>query len=155
MQLNLETDYAIRCMLYLAATGKCANAQEIGDAAAISKNHAQKILRSLHLAGFVTVTHGSAGGFAIAKPACQVSLLDILCAMEKTTKINRCMEEDAFCSRNGTSPEVNCPVHRFYEHAQKTIDDMFGSTTLADLLEENYDPATCLHCLSECSKHSK
>lgn len=64
MQLNLETDYAVRCMLYLAQQDIPTSAHHVSEACGISKIHAQKILRLLHQAELLDVCYGSQGGYS-------------------------------------------------------------------------------------------
>ena len=53
--------------------------------------------------------------------------------MEGTTRINRCLEPDGFCSRNGVA---TCPVHKFYTHIQSYLDTAFQDKTIASLMED-------------------
>ena len=156
MQLNLETDYAVRCMLILAKENRKMNAQEIAEFAVLTKNHAQKILRMLNQAGLVSTTYGIKGGFFLTRPASEITMFDILNAMEKTTRINRCMEDDQYCSRNGTSEEVNCPVHRYFEEIQEEIEQIFKRKSIQDLLDDNreHDYHDC-GCEDDCNNCNK
>lgn len=52
--------------------------------------------------------------------------------MEGTTRINRCLEPDHFCSRNGTE---TCPVRKYYEELQSKFDETLHSVTIAKLAE--------------------
>ena len=58
---------------------------------------------------------------------------EIVNLVEGTTRINRCLEDDGYCSRNGTA---TCPVHRFYAHIQSYLDQAFQDKTIASLLED-------------------
>ena len=133
MQLNLTTDYAIRCMLHLAQMPKGDSAQGTADAAGISRPHAQKILRQLREGKLVTSTLGSAGGFALARPASEITLYDIIIVMELTVFVNRCLEEDHYCS---LCRAKFCPVRKVYEDLQNCVEHHMRSRTLASLIEE-------------------
>lgn len=132
MQLNLTTDYAIRCMVYLAQHPKGDNKGRIAEAAGIQLAHAQKILRILKQHGLVQSTLGRAGGFSLSRSPDQISLLDIISAMETTILINRCLEEDQFCSLARTG---SCPVRAVYVGIQKHLEQHLESWTLAKLLD--------------------
>ena len=53
--------------------------------------------------------------------------------MEGTTRINRCLDPDGYCSRNGVP---TCPVHKFYTRIQSYLDEAFQDKTIASLMED-------------------
>lgn len=133
MQLNLSTDYAIRCLLHLTLNPNGASAQVVGRAAGIQALHAQKILSQLKKADLVTSSLGSVGGFTLSRPPEEISLFDIVQAMERTVYVNRCLEEDHFCSLDAVG---SCPVRRSHVALQKLFEDHLRSHTLASLSAE-------------------
>ena len=98
MQLNMETDYAIRCLMYLARCEESTSSLEIGNALMLNRNYVQKILRKLRNAGLLTVTRGSLGGYMLARPASTISMREVLGILEDTMMISRCLEPDTYCS---------------------------------------------------------
>ena len=135
MQLRLETDYAIRCLLYLADGHDGASSSQIGEAVGLSQIYAQKILSNLRSKGFVLVTRGSRGGYSLARDPAEICILDVICRIEGTIAINRCVEPDGYCSRNATD---YCQMHRFYESIQKLLEEVFGKTSLKDIMDGTY-----------------
>ena len=94
MQLNLETDYGIRCMLFLAEAKRCVTSVEMTEKLGFhTVEHTQKILRKLRDGGLVKVKLGSNGGYMLARDASEISVLEVLKAMEETICINRCLEQ--------------------------------------------------------------
>ena len=75
---------------------------------------------------------GKNGGFAVNKPAQQIDLLSIIRIMENTVKINRCLEEDEYCSRFATA---TCPVRSFYCILQDELESKLSSITIKSLLD--------------------
>jgi len=132
MQLKLATDYAVRCVLYLAIYPGSATAETIGKAMGISHNYTQRILQDLKKAGLVSSIQGSSGGYVLARDPQQIRMIDLIKPEEQSTRINRCLEPDGFCSRNGI--EKNCPVHSYYVILQDMIDRYLENTTIFDLL---------------------
>lgn len=137
MQLNLSTDYAIRCMLHLTLNPKGASAQSVGKAAGIQALHAQKILSQLKKADLVNSSLGSVGGFSLSRPPEEISLFDIVRAMERTVYINRCLEEDHFCSLDAVGV---CPVRRSHMVLQELFENHLKSHTLASLAADLKKP---------------
>lgn len=131
MQLNITTDYAIRAVLQLAKSDKVLSTTKIAEKMNIPCNYLPSIIQKLREAGIVSVKRGAKGGSALAKPASEISLYEIVNAMETTTRMNRCLEPDCYCSRNATA---DCKVHEFYEKMQNLFDNCMQNVSLADLV---------------------
>lgn len=85
----------------------------------IPKNYVLKITHKLVEAGIIERLVGAQGGFSLAQKIDDITLLDILNIMEPTMRVNRCLEEDKFCSRYATE---NCPVRGFYCKLQEELE---------------------------------
>lgn len=133
MQLNITTDYAIRTVLYLAIQGKITPSNEISERMGIPKNYLLKITRKLSEAGIISRHKGIYGGFALKKKPKEITLLDIIEIMEGTTKINRCLEEDEYCSRFATD---TCPVRSFYASLQGYVRKKMSDINMETFLNE-------------------
>lgn len=131
MQINITTDYAIRIVLYLAIRKELVSSVDIAYAMGIQPGYVLKITRKLVNAGILLRVVGSHGGFLLAGSAEQIALYDIIELMESTTKLNRCLEEDEYCSRFATA---NCPVRKFYCNLQEQIERNLKEITIAGLL---------------------
>ena len=100
MQLKNSTDYAIRIVCYLAAQERMVSTSELSRKLNVSANYVPKIAKKLKNAKIVTACEGTNGGYMLAKQLENISLMDIISCVEETMAINRCLEEDRFCSRN-------------------------------------------------------
>lgn len=137
MQLNLETDYALRCMMYLAQhEGECVSSATLASTQGLhSVEHVQKVLRKLKKEHYVVVKLGIHGGYTLGKKAEEITVYDIISCLEETLCINRCLEEDQYCSRRATA---YCPLHAYYSQIQAKMLSFFSTITLKDLIEEHY-----------------
>lgn len=133
MQLKISTDYAIRIVLYLAITQTAATSAEISAKMGIPQTVIATLARPLQEAGILSTQRGSGGGFTLCRKPEDISLHEIISIAEGTTRINRCLEEDGFCSRGGVP---SCPVHKFYAHIQSYLDEAFKQKTIASLLAD-------------------
>lgn len=70
----------------------------------------------------------------MAKRAKEILLYDVIAVMEDTMQLNRCLESDGFCSRSATD---SCPVHKYYERIQNTMDQYLKNITIQDILDGN------------------
>ena len=136
MQLNISTDYAIRSMLYLATVGRLASSSEISKAMSIPDNYLYAVMGKMKKAGLAQATRGVNGGWSLSKEPEDIKLIDILEVMEGSIKINRCLQDDQYCSRDASS---SCQVHEFYRQVQDQLEKCFGSVTLAQLRDGNWE----------------
>ncbi|WP_371376142.1 Rrf2 family transcriptional regulator [Sporomusa aerivorans] len=132
MQLNQATDYAFRIVLYLAGlqAGEVISGVTIAESQNIPRRFIQKIMRSLMTAGLVKSYRGVEGGFSLAKPAAEISLLDIIVGMEGPLGIHRCLAERNVCTR---SCERECPVHQALAAVQERLAADLSSIDFAAL----------------------
>ena len=82
MRVSAKADYAVRAAVELAAVGGLANAEQIAQAQDIPLNFLENILRDLRRAGIVESRRGQAGGYALARPAEEISVADVIRAVE-------------------------------------------------------------------------
>lgn len=107
MQITRQTDYAIRCVLYLAEhPDEVKVVDEIAKAKSIPKVFLAKILQKLSKAGIVRSYRGVKGGFELAKRPKQISLLDIIEAIEGPVAMNICAIDRRLCNMSNS-----CSVH--------------------------------------------
>lgn len=107
MQITKETDYAIRCVLYLSSnTGRAVSVAEIIKAQDVPRSFAAKILQKLSKAGLVRSNRGVNGGYLLTRDPGDITLLDVYEAASGPLALNVCVVNKKTCSRSGT-----CPVH--------------------------------------------
>lgn len=82
MRTTAKADYAVRAAVELAAVGGLANAEQIAHSQDIPLNFLENILRDLRRAGIVESRRGQAGGYALARPAEEVSVADVIRAVD-------------------------------------------------------------------------
>lgn len=127
MQIRITTDYTIRTVLYLyLKRGQTVTSEEIAESVQVPFNYLHKVTRKLKNAGYIEAIQGQFGGYRIREPADGLSLYDVMCLTEPE-KINRCLEEDHYCSRDAYG---QCAVSRFYEMAQSDWDSRLKRMTL-------------------------
>ncbi len=84
MRITAKADYAVRAAVELAASGGSGpvKAEQISEAQGIPLNFLENILAELRRAGIVESRRGAAGGYLLARPAAEVSLADVIRAVE-------------------------------------------------------------------------
>jgi len=136
VQFNQATDYAFRVIMHLAelSEGELANGQAIADQQSIPAGFLQKIMRSLSQGNLVKSYRGVDGGFALAKPAAEISLLDVVEAMEGPLDLQRCLKQDSTCSKGC---DTKCPVHASLAIIQSDFTKALDEVNFARLVKEN------------------
>ncbi len=120
MNINQATDYAFRAVLYLArqTRGRVVDAQTISKAEVIPMRFLLKIMPSLIKKGIVGSQRGAKGGYFLAEDPEDITFLDVVEAIEGPVKLNRCLIDPSYCSKDG-APE--CLVHRTLAGIQEKL----------------------------------
>lgn len=131
MEITRETDYAIRCVLYLSENlDEVTMVDEIAKAKAIPKSFLSKILQKLTKAKIVKSYRGVNGGFQIAKSPKEINLLNVMEAIEGPVAINRCAVNKKVCSLS-----CNCSVHPIWVELKKEMERQLRKINFARLIE--------------------
>jgi Rrf2 family iron-responsive transcriptional regulator len=132
-RVNRQTDYAIRVLLALARQpeGTRLVTSIIGEEMLIPKAFLGRIVAQLAQAGLVVTFPGRDGGLQLPRPAAELTLWDVVGAMEAPFLLSDCMTGEAACPFEGT-----CPVRLRWGRLQKAIMDELLRTTFAELANE-------------------
>ncbi|TRO82391.1 RrF2 family transcriptional regulator [Desulfuromonas acetexigens] len=130
MGLTRKGEYAIRGMVYLARQepGKLILVNEIAETVDVPQSFLAKIFQGLTRLGLVRSSRGAGGGFALAKPAAEISLREVIEAVEGPICANRCVIDASFCDRSG-----DCTVHPVWHRVQNQVRSILDGVSLAEL----------------------
>ena len=132
--LPKTSTYALRAVLYIASIGteqKFVPIRQISDELNISFHFLTKIFQILSQHGLMTSYRGPAGGISLAKPASDISLIEIITALEGTDFFEGCILALPNCG-----DEAPCPLHEFWGKMRDELKDMFEKTRLDELGEK-------------------
>ena len=132
MQLTRGGDYGIRGVLYLAQqpAGQLIPLEAIAEAADLPTPFLAKVLQTLTRADIVAGRRGAGGGFCLAKPAREITLLAIIEAIEGPLALNRCLRGPGACAQ-----QPICPVYVVWRHAQARLVEVLQSTNMQNLAQ--------------------
>ena len=130
MEISRRTDYGVRVILDLATQPESVrtSTQEIAERQHIPSPFLAKIISQLSLAGLVTTYRGAGGGVTLARDASEISLLQVIEALEGPVRLNRCLIEPDACPKDG-----HCPVHDIWAKAQGELVGLLKITTFDEL----------------------
>jgi len=131
MQITRETDYAIRCVVYLSSkTDRVVMVDEIAREMAAPKSFLAKILQKLAKGGTVNSFRGVRGGYQLSRPPQDITLLDVIEAIEGTIALNACAVDKRACSFSST-----CAVHPIWIRLRNEFNEMLKRHNFADIAE--------------------
>jgi len=145
MKLNRRTDYALRAMAYLAvhAQNGPRSIAEVSSAEKTPREFTAKVLKELCRLGFIRSRLGPRGGYRLAKSPKEITVLEIMEALDGPLAINECLVEPSFCGRT-----PGCRMHTLFGKVNDKMKGILGSTTIADIAKggnslDNTDQRIC------------
>jgi len=132
MKLSTRSEYGIRVLVALAKAEGQGPRPLAGIAAAEKLPHAylEQLVADLRRAGLVTATRGQSGGYQLARPADQISLVQAVRALDGPILEMPCgtPQDLEVCSR----PQ-DCSVHEVFERLHDSLQGTLGATNLAQV----------------------
>ncbi|MEJ2200022.1 MAG: Rrf2 family transcriptional regulator [Desulfuromonadaceae bacterium] len=130
MGLTRKGEYAIRGIVYLAQQDpkKLLLIGEIAAAVDVPQSFLAKIFQSFTKVGLIRSSRGAGGGFALAKPATDITLLTIVEAVEGPIVPNICVGDPGVCELSS-----GCQVHPVWCRVQAQVKQVLSSVTLNQL----------------------
>ncbi len=93
MRLSVQTDYALRTLMYLAANDGHHSITEIARQYGISKNHMMKVAQRLVAEGFVDSVRGRSGGLLLNQPADAINVGKVVRRFEDSGNFVECFDK--------------------------------------------------------------
>jgi Rrf2 family cysteine metabolism transcriptional repressor len=138
--LTRKVDYAILVLNYLHRHAEGGCAREIADRFRLSRAFVANILKELCQKGFVASHRGVKGGYALLRPAGEVSLADLLDALDdQPISLAACNESPA---GDGCSLYADCPVKGPIAEVHQRLRDVLRGVTLGDLFHTRQPAGT-------------
>jgi Rrf2 family protein len=133
MQVTREGDYGIRSVLYLARQPfkKVSFVNEISEEYKIPRSFLAKILQKLVKAKIVRSYRGVKGGFSLARQAKDISVLDVLEAIEGKLAMNICLADKKKCDFS-----KQCPIHSVWATAQSKVMETLKKANFDELAHQ-------------------
>ncbi|MFP2931022.1 SUF system Fe-S cluster assembly regulator [Pyxidicoccus sp. 3LG] len=133
LRMSKMTDYGIVLMTELArAEGDTRTTRELAARTRVPLPSASKVLKGLLQAGLVVSHRGASGGYGLARPAAELSLAELVTALEGPVALTECGVHTT-----GGAPcelEAVCQVRGHWRLINTAIQDALGRLSLADLV---------------------
>ena len=134
MQITRQADYAVRAVLHLARAG---NAERSATSAVakeqnIPPSFLAKIISQLSIAGLLHTSRGARGGVTLARDPKDITLLEVVEAIDGPIQLNECVGSDGGCHFDG-----DCPIKPVWCDAQEELVKRLKGTNFGDMVAQS------------------
>ena len=130
MRLTSFSDYAFRLLIYAAShPDRLIRIEEAARKFAISRTHLMKVANELTRAGFLKAVRGRSGGLTLGKPAEEITLSEVLEAVEPDFSLAECFGTGSLCL---ITP--HCRLRKALDEALAAFIGALDRYTVADLV---------------------
>lgn len=132
MQITRQADYAVRAVMYLAQLGpeQRAATSQIAQEQQIPPSFLAKIVSQLSVAGLLQTSRGARGGVSLARTPEEISLLEVVEAIDGPILLNECVAGNGACTFGD-----DCRMRPIWCDAQAELVDRLRMTTFGSILE--------------------
>ena len=131
MQITRQADYAVRAVLHLARTNSSERVatSNVAKEQRIPPSFLAKIISQLSIAGLLHTSRGARGGVTLARDPGDITLLEVIEAIDGPIQLNECVEGNGVCSL-----EESCPIRSVWCEAQDELVARLRKTDFAQLV---------------------
>ena len=143
MKLSTRGDYAVRALLELAGEPEreCVPLAELAERTGISMKYLEQIFMRLRTARVVRAKRGARGGYAFARPAEEVTISEVVRAMDGPLAPSLCASQTAHtpCPAYRCPTEEACVMRDLWVEVRDAIAGILDQTTFGDLAARERD----------------
>ncbi len=125
--ITQTAEYALRAVVFLAGQTDPRTTAAIASSTHVPAGYLAKVMQGLSKSKLVNAQRGLHGGFVLAEAANELTLLQVINAVEPIRRYHECPL--------GLHGINLCPLHRKLDDAAQRIEETFGDTTVADLID--------------------
>jgi len=129
MRLALQTDYALRTLIYLSGRPGRASIRQVAEFYGISKDHVAKAVRRLGQLGYIRNLRGIGGGIELAKGAEEIRVGQVITDFEGNLNLLECVAVPNVCVI-----QPNCKLRHVLAEAERLQREYLNSIRLADVV---------------------
>jgi Rrf2 family protein len=139
--ITASVEYGIHSLLWMIGSeARPMSSRELAELNGISPSFLAKIFPKLEKAGIVRASEGVRGGYVLARPAQEISFLDLIDAIEGKKPLFDCQEVRGGCALFGKKPPTwamkgTCAIHAVMLRAEKAMREALAGQSLADVAE--------------------
>ena len=132
MNISMKSRYAVRALTELARleqsqAGKPVRLGDIAESRDMPLQFLEQVFATLRRGGIVLSRRGASGGYTLARPADEISVLDVVAALDG-------VPSPAECTQGRCDQIDGCGASSVWIEAQQALEEVLGGTTIGDLL---------------------
>jgi FeS assembly SUF system regulator len=128
LRISKLTDYAILVMVELTRDGEMLSAHALSERVGIELPTASKVLKLLAGYGLLDSYRGANGGYRSGRPASDISVAEVIAAIEGPVAMTECSEEAGLCSQ-----EDNCELRGNWQRISLAVNQALEQVSLAEM----------------------
>ena len=129
-RLNRLTDYAVVVMTQMAQHGDTVRtAPQISECTGVPLPTVAKILNALHRESLVNSQRGATGGYALSRPAAEITVAEIIQALEGPIALTACVDGNS----GDCCVETICPMRGNWDKVNRAIRGALSTVSLEDM----------------------
>ena len=134
MQITRQADYAVRAVLHLSKLGNNQRAatSTVAEEQHIPPSFLAKIISQLSIAGLLHTSRGARGGVTLARDPKEITLLEVIEAIDGPIQLNECVGENGICSFG-----KDCPLRPVWCEAQDELVKRLRGTNFKQLMSQS------------------
>lgn len=131
LKMSKLVDYGIVLLTYMGSQGasKSYNAKDLAQATSLPVAMVSKILKAFTRSGVLTSRRGPQGGYSLSRTPEQISVADIVVALEGPIALTECLSEQA----PSCVIQVLCPTRDHWKRINRSVRDALERVTLAEM----------------------
>ncbi len=132
MKISTRTRYGLRALIDLAARQSDGPVmlRAIAESEGLSKKYLDNIFTSLRLAGLLRTVRGAHGGYLLNKEACDITVLDVVKALEGDISPVDCLDHPELCDRSDS-----CVTRELWKELRTSMENTLESRTIQQLVD--------------------
>ena len=129
VRLSTRSRYGLRAVVSITRNErKPVTCETLAACEDVSKKYLDRLLNLLRGAGLLRSSKGKGGGYILARPPEEITVGDVVCALESGMYLVPCVDDPSVCEKAGT-----CPSRQVWCTAAAVMKDTLNGITLADL----------------------
>ncbi|MCL4783167.1 MAG: SUF system Fe-S cluster assembly regulator [Bryobacterales bacterium] len=131
LKLTKKADYGLIALRHLAMSARqdeSSSAKQIADTYGVPLPLLSKVLQRLARTGFLESLQGTNGGYRLARPSSEISVLEVIHTIDGPVILTSCFQEESDCDH-----ARNCTVREPLRKVHDAISNLLNSITIADI----------------------
>jgi FeS assembly SUF system regulator len=146
IKISRLTDYAVIILAELAQTqAGPSSASAMAGRTRLPEPTVSKVMKLLAREGLITSSRGAAGGYRLSRPLAELSVADVIVAIDGPISLTTCVEGSA----NTCDYACRCPLRGRWDGVNLAIREALEAVSIADMLTVSVSPAIPFHAQAE------